>query len=366
MNRTIDYRALLKEGIVAGLKKGWSGFRWMMKIIIPISLCTAILDWSGLMNHFDFLIKPLMGLLSLPPNAALPLAIGMLSSVYGGMAAMAVLPFSTAQMTLMAVFILMAHSLIQEGIIQGTSGIHPLKATLVRLVAAVVTLLIMAPWVGSSTVMPAAASGALTAHPAFPEMLRHWAWTTLRLSIKIFFIITALLTLLECLKAFDLVHPLVRSLSPFLRLGPRPKGGIPLDDRGDLRTLLWRSDHRGGGEKRPPEPRRIGDPPSLHRDEPLDGRRPAPLPVDGNPPFLDLFSPSCHGHRDGQVVASLAALQPAPPSGRLRLPPVAKPGNSCRKRSIAGAQTREKSPGKGLLAPRKNFCYNASLRVYGF
>jgi hypothetical protein len=218
MNRTIDYRALLKEGIVAGLKKGWSGFRWMMKIIIPISLCTAILDWSGLMNHFDFLIKPLMGLLSLPPNAALPLAIGMLSSVYGGMAAMAVLPFSTAQMTLMAVFILMAHSLIQEGIIQGTSGIHPLKATLVRLVAAVVTLLIMAPWVGSSTVMPAAASGALTAHPAFPEMLRHWAWTTLRLSIKIFFIITALLTLLECLKAFDLVHPLVRSLSPFLRL----------------------------------------------------------------------------------------------------------------------------------------------------
>jgi hypothetical protein len=49
-------------------------------------------------------------------------------------------------------------------------------------------------------------------------MLRHWALTTLRLAIKVFFIIMALLTVLECLKSFDLVHPLVRSLSPVLRL----------------------------------------------------------------------------------------------------------------------------------------------------
>jgi Fe2+ transport system protein B len=218
MNDTRDYGTPLKAGITAGLKRGWSGFLWMMKIIVPMSLLTAILDWSGLLHHLDFLLKPLMGLLSLPPSAALPLIIGMLSSVYGGIAAMAVLPFSTAQMTLMAVFILMCHALIQEGIIQGTSGIHPLKATLVRLVTAVVTLLIIAPWVGSSTEMPVAAGGIPTVHPAFMEMIRHWADTTFRLSVKIFFIIMALLTLLECLKAFDLVHPLVRSLRPFLRL----------------------------------------------------------------------------------------------------------------------------------------------------
>jgi hypothetical protein len=146
----------------------------MMKIIIPISLLTAIIDWSGLLHHLDFLLKPLTGLLSLPPSAALPLIAGMLSSVYAGIAAMAVLPFSTAQMTLIAVFILMCHSLIQEGIIQGTSGIHPLKATLVRAVAAVATILIIAPWVGSTTEMPAVAGG-ICRPSSFPEMLRHWA-----------------------------------------------------------------------------------------------------------------------------------------------------------------------------------------------
>jgi Fe2+ transport system protein B len=213
-----DDRMLLKAGIEAGLKRGWSGFVWMMKIIIPISLFTAILDWSGFLHRLDFLLQPLMGFLSLPPTAALPLIIGMLSGVYGGIAAMVVLPFSTAQMTLIAVFILMAHSLIQEGIIQGNSGIHPLKVTLIRIGAAAVTLLMMAPWVGSSTAMPVPAGGLPTVHPAFMEMLRHWAWTTLRLTVKVFFIIMALLTFLELLKTFGWIHPLVRALGPFLQV----------------------------------------------------------------------------------------------------------------------------------------------------
>jgi Fe2+ transport system protein B len=213
-----DCRGLLREGMINGRKKGWSGFVWMMKIVFPISLFTALLDWSGLLNHLDFLLKPLMGLLSLPPTAALPLIIGMLSSVYGGIAAMAVLPFSTPQMTLMAVYILMCHALIQEGIIQGNSGIHPLKATLVRIGGAIVTVLLMAPWVGSSTTMPAPAGGILSAHPAFWEMINHWAWTTALLTLKIFVIIMVLLTLLELLKAFGWIHPFVRALSPFLKL----------------------------------------------------------------------------------------------------------------------------------------------------
>lgn len=216
-----EFKTVLREGTTAGLKKGWDGFLWMMKIIAPISLFTAILDWSGLLVHLDFILKPLMGLLHLPATAALPLVIAMLSGVYGGIAAMVVLPFSVPQMTLMAVFILMCHSLIQEGIIQGQSGIHPLKTTLVRLVAAVLTVLLMTFWVDSSTVMPAiagTAAGAVPAAPPFGEMLRHWAWATLKLTVQIFFIMMALLLFLELLKAFGWIHPLVRALTPFLRI----------------------------------------------------------------------------------------------------------------------------------------------------
>jgi Fe2+ transport system protein B len=212
------FREKLAAGVIAGLKKGWDGFIWMMKIVVPISLFTAILDWSGVLAHLDFLLIPLMGWLDLPPAAALPLIIGMLSSVYGGLASMIVFPFTPAQMTLMAVFILTAHGLIQEGIIQGQSGIHPLKATGVRVGAAVVTVLLMVPWVGSSTVMPTAQTGLLAADPGFWEMIRNWAWTTSLLTVKVFFIIMALLTLLELMKAFGWIHPFVRALAPLLRL----------------------------------------------------------------------------------------------------------------------------------------------------
>jgi hypothetical protein len=209
----------LRKGLLSGVDKGYKGFVWMMKIVIPISLLTAVLDWSGLLIHLDFLLKPLMGFLYLPPEAALPLLIGMLSSVYAAIAAMIVFPFSTAQMTLIAVFILTAHAMIQEGIIQGKSGIHPLKATLVRIGAAVIIVLAIAPWVGSSTEMPATAAGVSAAtSPVFSDMLRRWAIATSWLIIKIFFIIMTLLTILELLKSFDLIHPFVRALAPFLRI----------------------------------------------------------------------------------------------------------------------------------------------------
>jgi len=79
------------------------------------------------MEQIDFVIQPAMRFLSLPGLAALPLLMGALTGIYGGIASMAVLPLNTGQMTLIAVFLLIAHNLIQEGIIQGKSGMGILK-----------------------------------------------------------------------------------------------------------------------------------------------------------------------------------------------------------------------------------------------
>ena len=246
----------------------------------------------------------------------------MLSSVYGGIAAMIVFPFSTAQMTLMAVFIMTAHALIQEGIIQGRSGIHPVKATLVRIGAAVVTVLLMIPFVGSSTVMPAAAEGSLAANPDFLEMIRHWAWTTFGLTVKIFFIIMALLTLLELLKAFGLIHPFVRALAPFLRImGLDQKVGFlwmtavifGLSYGGAIIVEEAKSGHLS------PEDLEllhlsIGTNHSMVEDPPLF------LPL-GRPPLLALHPPFGHGDRDCAAGADLPApgkLRDRRPENRVR------------------------------------------------
>lgn len=211
-------RIQIKQGLKGGLRKGWSGFIWIMKILIPVSLFTAILSWTGWLSRLDFLLQPLMSILSLPAIAAFPLLIGMLTNIYAGIAAMAVLPFSHDQMTLMAIFLLIAHNLIQEGIVQAKSGIHPLKATLFRLAAAVFTVIAVAPFFDITTTVMGTSDISFETQKPFIDAIQEWGMTTLALSIKIFAIIMSILTLLEVLKTLDLIHPMVRLLNPLLKL----------------------------------------------------------------------------------------------------------------------------------------------------
>jgi spore maturation protein SpmB len=200
----------------------------MVKILVPISLFTALLKWTGWLDTMDFIIQPVMSLLGLPAMAALPLVSGLLTGVYGGIAAMAVLPFTREQMTLMAVFILISHNMIQEGVIQSKSGINPVKATLFRLAASAVTVMVMSHFMdgGSQEAQELASAAASTSEP-FLFMLRNWAVETSRLVFKIFFIIMALLTVMEVLKTLGWMDRIVLLFSPVLRLlGLSTKVGI--------------------------------------------------------------------------------------------------------------------------------------------
>lgn len=74
----------------------------MLKILLPVSFFTALLERSGWISEIDFLFQPLMGSLNLPSIAAFPLLVGMVTGIYGGIGAMASLPFTYDQITLMA------------------------------------------------------------------------------------------------------------------------------------------------------------------------------------------------------------------------------------------------------------------------
>ena len=213
---TLD-RNKLRCGLNSGIQKGWRGFLWMLKIIVPISFLTVILEYSGWIHHIDFIIKPAMNLLNLPPMAALPLIVGMLTGIYGGIASMVVLPLTSNEMTLIAIFLLISHNLIQEGIIQGQSGLNPFKATFFRLTASSVTVLIVTRFLGSE---PARLVGenlsAAVQQPLF-VMMKSWFMATVYLSLKIFIIIMIIMILLEVMKIFNIIHHIVKLLNPLLK-----------------------------------------------------------------------------------------------------------------------------------------------------
>jgi hypothetical protein len=142
----------------------------------------------------------------------------MLANIYGAIAAMVVLPLNEGQMTLIGIFLLMAHNLIQEGIIQGKAGTNPIKATLFRIITASITVMIVGPWLVSG---PAAISSPGTlppVRPLFTAMLWQWLQATTFLCFKILLIIMLIMTLLETMKFLDWVSYIVRFFSPLLKL----------------------------------------------------------------------------------------------------------------------------------------------------
>jgi len=127
------------------------------------------------------------------------------------------------------VFLLIAHNLIQEGIIQGKSGLHPLKAAAVRVAAAVIALILIAPLLGGElTAAPGVPAGTLS-KPPFIAMLKSWSLKTSYLALKIFVIIMVLMMILETMKGFRLIPHVVRAVKPLLK-------ALGLDDQV---AMMW-------------------------------------------------------------------------------------------------------------------------------
>lgn len=190
----------------------------MLKILVPVSFFTLLLQYSGWLSALDVFLEPAMQVMGLPPVAALPLIVGMLTGIYGGIAAMIVLPLTQGQMTLIAVFLLISHSLIQEGIIQGKSGINPLKATGFRLLASVVTVTAVSFFMPAEAAVENAALANSPAAAAFAALLKQWCAAMALLALQILAIIVSMMIVLEAMKAFKIIDHLVGVLNPVLKI----------------------------------------------------------------------------------------------------------------------------------------------------
>ena len=210
--------AIIHSGVRQGVMKGWSGFVWLLKIILPISFATTLLVHFGVICKLDFLLTPVMNWLSLPASAAIVLVIGLFTGIYGSVAALAVMPFAMEHMILIAVFTLISHNLIQESIVQGNSGINVFFAAFFRLFMALVVTFACGKIMGVTPQTGGIqASGALQASSAtFIEMTILWGRSTGKLILQIFCIIMPLMIILELFKAFNIIGSITRLITPFL------------------------------------------------------------------------------------------------------------------------------------------------------
>ncbi|MFC1957367.1 nucleoside recognition domain-containing protein [Chloroflexota bacterium] len=212
-----DFRTQSKRSFLAGVKRWWRSFTWISKIIIPVSFLVTLLQWAGWLDRLDFLLNPLMRLINLPPEAALPIISGMFISIYTAIAVMTALPFTQEQMTLIAVFILICHNLITEGIVQHKSGINIIKTTLFRITAAILAVIIVSRFLGDTS-QSTSITTALAAQPPVFEILKGWALDIIGLLLKILGIVMTVMILLEFSESLNWTEHSRKFFRPLMRI----------------------------------------------------------------------------------------------------------------------------------------------------
>jgi len=222
------FKDRLKQGLIAGIKKGWKSFLWMARILLPLSLAVALLKWSGWLYKADFILEPVMRLINLPSEAAFPIISGVFINIYATIAILTVVPFSIAQMTLIAVFTLIVHNIITEAIIQHNSGISGVKIVIIRVLAGIVTVLILSLFLGDTSQSVAAVAEA-TKQETFLQAMKTWGADTGWMLLKILGIIMGIMIALECLASLGWDNYLFRFFRPFMKV-------LGLSDR---TVMLW-------------------------------------------------------------------------------------------------------------------------------
>ncbi|MBM7704503.1 nucleoside recognition domain-containing protein [Metabacillus iocasae] len=100
----------IKKGFLVGLQTTWS----LGKIIFPITLIVSILQYTPILEGFANLISPLMGLIGLSGDAAIPLVVGNFLNLYAGIGAILSLDLTVKEVFILAVMLSFSHNLLVE------------------------------------------------------------------------------------------------------------------------------------------------------------------------------------------------------------------------------------------------------------
>ncbi len=191
----------------------------LFRIMVPVVIAVKLLEELGAVKYIAAGFKPLMNLVGLPGEMGLVWATSVLTNMYGGMATFASLApelhLTTAQTTVMACMILVAHSMAVETTIAGKSGVRAGFMVPFRLLSAILLGFLLHRAFdlsdilrGESRILWEASGGG----GSIPE----WAVEQVRNLAAIYVIVLFLIVLMKILDKAGVTRAMNRLLAPVL------------------------------------------------------------------------------------------------------------------------------------------------------
>lgn len=222
----------------SALGKAWKPsvqtIRFLLSVMIPVSLAVLALDKTGLLFIASRSLDPLMHLLGLPGESSLVFLSAILLNIYSAIAVIGTLHLSMREITILAVMCLIAHNLIVESAVMRKTGSSATKMVFLRIItalaAAFILNYILPAGFGASKIQDL--SGGLGVPPHLhiqdiPQILEVWALQMGKLIIKIVILVSLLMAAQKVMEEFGLLEFLGKITGPVMRLlGLPPSTGF--------------------------------------------------------------------------------------------------------------------------------------------
>jgi spore maturation protein SpmB len=137
------FAATVRDGALKGIKTAGM----LLKIVLPIYAIVVVIKYTPIMPFLQRLFSPAMKFFHLPGDGIVPLITGFFTDEYSTIAVMSTFQFTTAQITTIAMFVLVAHSIPVEAAIAQKIGMSAGKFAVFRIVAAIGVGLLVG-WIG--------------------------------------------------------------------------------------------------------------------------------------------------------------------------------------------------------------------------
>lgn len=128
-----------KRGLIKGFTTLWE----LTKVVVPVYIAVTFLKYTPVLEHVATLFEPFMKYLGLPGEASLVLVLGKLINLYAAIGAITSLQLGPREVTIIAVMLLLSHSLPVEAAVAQKAGGNGAFMTCLRIGVSLLAGLLM-------------------------------------------------------------------------------------------------------------------------------------------------------------------------------------------------------------------------------
>lgn len=199
----------------------WKSVKWLLKLMIPISLVVTLMDYWGVLEWLASYLNPIFVYIGLPGSSAVVFMSGAAAGTYAGIAAMMSVPLTMKQATIIGCMIALCHALPMECAVNKKTGSSFWRMAVIRIVMAFVCAVALNVVLSDDQTRYIYIG--VSSDASFVALMKTWIISQIQMSFIVFVIVYSLMVVQRLIEAYSLLVPLSRLFSPLMTVFGLPR-----------------------------------------------------------------------------------------------------------------------------------------------